>query len=140
MLIHFDSGYLQPYPSYNKNSFKALVTIVICWRRCHFFYLSCSLLSYRACRMRSWWEFSCGLLDAAHTSRRICNKSFPWVMNMILFLRPLEFIISLNSWALAYHCKDFTEYSLPMNLAIPKLIFNPYPVKCLITIHVVWNS
>ena len=30
MLIHFNSGYLWPDTSYSKNSFKALVLIVIC--------------------------------------------------------------------------------------------------------------
>ena len=82
-----------------------------------------------------------------HTpSRQICNNSFPWVMKMIFLwnqywinywpvFKTHEFIISQ---AVAYLCKDFTEYSLSMNFSIPKHIFS-WPTKCLITIHVVWN-
>ena len=45
MLIHFDSGYLQPYTSSNKNSLKASVLIVIGQKIGDYFDLSCSLLS-----------------------------------------------------------------------------------------------
>ena len=37
MLIYFDSGYLQPDTSYNKNSFKALVLILSCYKIGHYF-------------------------------------------------------------------------------------------------------
>ena len=45
IFIYFDSGYLQPDTSYNKNSVKAIVLIVIFQKIGHYFYLSCSLLS-----------------------------------------------------------------------------------------------
>ena len=89
------------------------------------------------------------LLDTVHTSRHICNMSFPWVMKMILLLNqcwinhwPIfkthELIMSWNSWALAYLCKDFTKCSLPINLAIPRHIFL-WPIICLVAIHVERN-
>ena len=40
------------------------------------------------------------------------------------YINIYKFIISWNSWALAYPGKDFIKYSLPMNLAIPKHIFS----------------
>ena len=57
-------------------------------------------------------------------------------MKMILFLQcwinhwsmfsTHEFIISWNSLALTYLCKDFTEYSLPMNSCGMKFVVKEY--------------